>query len=517
MPTEMTDNVRVVMQYARQEARWFGGGAVESIHLLLGIMKQSESAAVRILKELGINLKKLSLALESTAPEIGAEATGELPCSANLKKIIRAAEAVAEAHRRVRVGTEHLLMGIMKIGESRAAKVLSRFEVTVEKVTEQASRLLASHEAPEMAAGDVAAIADVDMISAATGPEATQNIYRILDANLNRAGEALRVVEDCARFVMDHRVLAQETKALRHRVHHAMEKLEIPSAELLAARDTATDVGTLLGGVGDVSRTTLSVVLRANFRRLAESLRTLEEYAKLVRKPWGSFERLRYETYELEKSFAHPGQKRASLQDTLLCVLVSRSRSGRSTLSVLEEVLNGGCRMVQLREKDLSDRELLELATKARHMTPQAGALLIINDRADVALRVGADGVHVGQTDLPVNEARRIVGFDRLVGGSAHSVEQAVEAESAGADYIGVGPVFHSPTKPELGSSGTELIRSVADIRVPFFAIGGITLESLPRVLAVGASRVAVSSAIIESDDICEVTRSFLDKLRSAT
>ena len=265
--------------------------------------------------------------------------------------------------------------------------------------------------------------------------------------------------------------------------------------------------------VGDADRTALPELLRANFRRLTESLRTLEEYAKLLRKPWNAFEQLRYEAYEMEKSFSRPGPKRASLENVRLCVLVGHSKTGRPALEVLEGVLAGGCPMVQLREKDLPDRELLELATEARHMTHRAGALLVINDRADVARRVGADGVHVGQTDLPINEARRIIGFDRLVGGSAHSVEQALEAESAGADYIGVGPVFSSPTKPELGSSGTELIRSVADVRIPFFAIGGITVENLPRVLAAGASKVAVGSGIIESDDISEITRAFIKAL----
>jgi len=516
MPMEMTDNARAAMRCAGQEARWFGSGAVESVHLLLCLMKRPESAGARVLKELGINFKKVSLALESTAPETRSDMTADLPHSANLKRIVLAAEGEAEARRRVRLGTEHLLMGILKVSESRAAKVLSRFEVTVEKASPLISRLLVKRETDEVSQGDAAAIADVDIEVAARGPEATKNVYRILDANLNRAGEAIRVVEECARFVMDHPILAREAKGLRHRLHHAMEKLEIPSAELLAARDTAGDVGTLLSGVGDVSRATLSAVLKANFRRLAESLRALEEYVKLVRKPWAAFERLRYEAYELEKAYAHPERTRASLEEIRLCVLVGHSRSGRAALEVLEEVLDGGCRMVQLREKDLPDRELLDLARKARHLTQQAGALLIINDRADVARQVGADGVHVGQTDLPLVEVRKIIGLDRLVGVSTHSVEQASEAESAGADYIGVGPVFHSSTKPKLGSLGVELVRSVASIRIPFFAIGGITLENLPRVQAVGATRVAVGSAVRESDEICEATRRFLAELQNA-
>lgn len=513
MAMEMTENGCAVIGLARQEARWLGSRAVESVHLLLGITKRPQSAAARILDALGLHPRKLALTLEGISSQAHADMLGELPYSENLRKILLAAEAAAEAHQRVRLGTEHLLLGIMQVPQSRAAVLLARFDITPEKVSRELTRLVLEHRVPEVSQETSAAVVDLDVSWAASGPEAIRNVYRILDANLNRAGEAIRVVEDCARFILDHPVLAQEAKALRHRLRHAMDKLAIPSSEFLDARSVSSDVGALLGSVGDVSRDTLSTVLRANFRRLAESLRTLEEYAKLARKPFDSFERLRYETYDLEKAFASPGPRRASLDDVHLCVLVGSSPSGRSTLEVLEEVLYGGCTMIQLREKNLPDRELLELARKARHLTHQAGALLIINDRADVAHRVGADGVHVGQSDLPVNEARRIIGFDRLVGVSTHSPDQAFEAEAAGADYIGVGPVFHSPTKPDLAGAGFELLRAVADIRLPAFAIGGISLDTVPRLLAAGASRVAVSSAVIGADDICETTAAFLKSL----
>ncbi len=514
MPIEMTENACAVLGCARQEARWFGSGAVESIHLLLGITRQPDATAARVLQALGINAKKVALTLGTTAPETRPDMTGDLPCSPNLKTILAAAEDAARAGTRVRLGSEHLLLGIMAVPHSRAAKLLARFELTPAAVAEQVARTLAEHKTPEITQGDLAAVVDLDVHFAAAGPDATRNVYRILDANLNRAGEAVRVIEDCARFILDHPVLAQEAKSLRHRLRHAMDTLEIPSAQLLEARAVTSDVGTLLTSVGDVSRATLSTVLRANFRRLAESLRTLEEYAKLARKPFDAFERLRYDAYELEKHFAQPLPKRASLDDVSLYVLVSASSTGRSTLEVLEEVLDGGCRMVQLREKNLPDRQLLELARAARQLTHRAGALLIINDRADLAHRVGADGVHLGQSDLPVHEARRIIGFDRLVGVSTHSPEQAFEAEAAGADYIGVGPVFASPTKPGVPVAGPELLRAIADIRLPFFPIGGITLDTLPGLRALGASRLALSSAVINSPDICETTRAFLHALR---
>ena len=509
----VTQHAGNVLRTARQEARWFGSGRVETIHLLLALIKEDDCTASTVLAGLGVNLKKLRLDLEGTAPETRPSGSGELPLSLNFEQVAGIAQQEADKTRDVLVGTEHLLLGILDLPASRAARILLRFDVDPDKVRRKIAELKTRRGIPELNQDSAQAVAGLDLGSVLNRPEAAKNVYRILDANLNRAGEAIRVIEDCARFVMDHPVLAGDAKALRHRLQQTMDELAIASSQLLQARDTAGDVGTLLSDVTEMKRADLAAVLRANFRRLQESLRTLEEYAKLLEKPSAPFERLRYDAYMLEKSFSVPPPKRASLEHAALCVLVSRSKSGRPTLEVLEEVLAGGCRMVQLREKELPDRELLELARKARRITRNVGALLIVNDRADVARRVGADGVHVGQTDLPVNEARHVVGFDRLVGASAHTADQALQAEAAGADYIGVGPIFPSPTKPHLRQVGVSLLREISSIRIPFFAIGGVNLDNVDRILALGARRVAVGSAVVESPDICQTTKLFVDRL----
>jgi thiamine-phosphate pyrophosphorylase len=164
--------------------------------------------------------------------------------------------------------------------------------------------------------------------------------------------------------------------------------------------------------------------------------------------------------------------------------------------------LAGGVAVVQLREKDMPERRLLELGRRVRVWTREAGALFIMNDRADLAVAVDADGVHIGQDELPVKEARAIVGPRRLVGVSTHSIEQARRAVLDGADYLGVGPVFPSATKAFESLAGLELIRAVAaEISLPWFAIGGINAENASAVVAAGARRVAVSHAILSAAD----------------
>ena len=166
----------------------------------------------------------------------------------------------------------------------------------------------------------------------------------------------------------------------------------------------------------------------------------------------------------------------------------------------VEAALAGGVDVVQLRDKDASDDELVEAGRRFRRLTREAGALLVVNDRPDLAVACDADGVHVGQDDLPVAAARAIVGPERLVGLSTHSPEQIRAA--AGADYLGVGPVFATPTKPGREPVGLELVREAArSAMVPWFAIGGIDLETVAQVLAAGATRIAVVRAIADAPD----------------
>lgn len=176
--------------------------------------------------------------------------------------------------------------------------------------------------------------------------------------------------------------------------------------------------------------------------------------------------------------------------------------AGRPLAGVAAQAIRGGADAIQLRDKQASARQLLDAARRLLAVTRPAGIPLIVNDRVDVALAAGADGVHLGQDDLPLAEARRILGPARLIGQSTHSLEQALTAERDGADYIGVGPIFPTPTKPSYGSVGTALIRLVAGrVRVPAVCIGGIDSRTIHEALAAGAGAIAVVRAVCGADD----------------
>jgi len=198
-----------------------------------------------------------------------------------------------------------------------------------------------------------------------------------------------------------------------------------------------------------------------------------------------------------------------SCSDWRLYVIVDRAAVGpRGLEEVAAAAIRGGADVLQLRDKAASARRLLDAARALLALTRPAGIPLIINDRPDVAASAGADGVHLGQDDLPLPEARRLLGPDRLIGQSTHSLEQAVAAEAAGADYIGLGPIFPTPTKPEYGSIGTALISAVASrVRVPVVCIGGIDASTLPQVLKAGAKRVAVVRAVCAVADPAAAAR----------
>jgi thiamine-phosphate pyrophosphorylase len=184
---------------------------------------------------------------------------------------------------------------------------------------------------------------------------------------------------------------------------------------------------------------------------------------------------------------------------------------------VTRAALEAGAGIIQVREKKMSDRELVTYGRLVRNWTAQAGALFIMNDRPDLAVLTDADGVHVGQDELSVRDARRIVGPSRLVGVSTHSLEQARQAVLDGADYIGVGPVFASTTKNFSKLAGLDFVRQVAaEMTLPAYAIGGITLDNLDEVLACGARRVAVSGAICGAENPSEAAVELRQRLAAA-
>lgn len=183
--------------------------------------------------------------------------------------------------------------------------------------------------------------------------------------------------------------------------------------------------------------------------------------------------------------------------------VTSQSMSeGRSTLEIIEAALRGGIRLVQLREKDLSREEYLALASEARELTSRANAILMMNDYIDVALEVNADGVHLGQDDMDIDEARKL-GPDLIIGSSTHNIEEAVEAEALGASYINIGPIF--PTNTKLWTDdylGLELLTEISShVNIPFTVMGGIKEHHIPDLKSVGANTIALVTAITAADD----------------
>jgi len=206
--------------------------------------------------------------------------------------------------------------------------------------------------------------------------------------------------------------------------------------------------------------------------------------------------------------------KKDFLHRIRLYVLISSNIAKKSVKETARLVIDGGADAVQLREKTISDSKFISLAREVRDITTKRGSLLIINDRVHVVRKVNADGIHLGQQDMSALEARNIIGDEKIIGVSTHSITQARQAQKDGADYIAIGPIYPTSTKDHEPSVGIEIIHEISEaVSIPIIAIGAITLENLDGVLKAGASRIAVCSAIIGSKDIYSSTRQFKEKL----
>ena len=329
-------------------------------------------------------------------------------------------------------------------------------------------------------------------------------LMRIVDASANRAAEGLRTLEDLARMVLDDAELTAQLKGQRHRLTEALRT--IPMAERLAARDTAGDVGTGISLASEQRRASIDQIAAAAAERTSQGLRSLEEALKgMDPKAAGEVEQLRYGVYQTAaKVQLKLADDRSKLKTCRLCLLIDCRRPGSSqweSLDRFEERLRGlaqaGVDLVQLRDKDADEGILLAYARKGVEALRPTGVPLIVNDSIAVALVSGAAGVHLGQEDLPLHEARELIGRRLWIGISTHSLEQAIAAQEGGADYIGCGPTFPSKTKSFDHFPGLDLLRAVQQrITIPAFAIGGITREGIAQVRGCGIDRVAVSHAV---------------------
>jgi len=202
--------------------------------------------------------------------------------------------------------------------------------------------------------------------------------------------------------------------------------------------------------------------------------------------------------------------------DWKLCLVAdAEAAQGRDLPNLIEKAVDSGVTLVQLRAKGMPTRKFLQLALQTAELLKAKGFPLIINDRIDIALACGAEGIHLGQDDLPLSYARKILGKKKCIGISVNTLKEAEEAEKGGADYLGVGPVYDTPSKRDLkailGPSGLKVIRE--KVKIPILAIGGINAENVMEVMSCGADGIAVISALIGAEDISEATRELIKKI----
>jgi thiamine-phosphate pyrophosphorylase len=323
----------------------------------------------------------------------------------------------------------------------------------------------------------------------------------------------LRVVEDYLRFVLDDAHLTGLAKSLRHRLAELV--MALPAEERHAARETQQDVGTRISTLAEQVRPDAAAVALASFQRTEQALRSLEEFSKPLNTELAAgFEQLRYAVYTLEKAADLTRSSLSRLADARLCVLVDGRASLDEFARLVESLVSAGVDMLQLRDKRLADRMLLERARKLRQLTRGTSSLAIINDRPDIAALSDADGVHVGQDELSVHQARQIVGPRALIGVSTHNLAQAQLAVLDGASYLGVGPTFPSRTKEFADFPGPAFVAQVAsEIRLPAFAIGGIDARNVSQVISAGLRRVAVGSAVVDAADPAAAVRELRELL----
>jgi thiamine-phosphate pyrophosphorylase len=344
----------------------------------------------------------------------------------------------------------------------------------------------------------------------------------MIDANLNRSSEGLRVLEDVARLLLNDVELTQQLKLLRHSLAQKTESLNV---SLLSHRDSEHDVGHLRSEDKELTMEATSLrglldLVTANAKRVEESLRVVEELAKLPElSPMlnsASFEQMRFTLYALERDLISRISRRDKIErlSGLYVILDRQFLAGRDELDIAGQMIEGGARVIQLRDKQSKKRELLLVAQKLQKLCSQAAVLFIINDYLDLAMAVDADGLHIGQEDLPLPVVRRELPIDKIVGCSVTTVSQATKAQNEGADYIAVGSMFPTTTKKEATVVGVDVLKEISRrVSTPLVAIGGINQNNIDEVVAAGADAVAVISAVLHEKDVRGAVQKLVAKM----
>ncbi len=348
-----------------------------------------------------------------------------------------------------------------------------------------------------------------------------KGIYTVLDANLNRAVEGLRVCEDIFRFAVKHKI-SSDFKALRHRISRTFS--DDTRRLLVGSRSTSSDGQKFIDTESEGIRSCVSDIFTANIKRAIESSRVLEETGKALDPSYGAeFQETRFMLYDLEQrglSVLAKAEYLSRFSNAVYSIIDSKFVSDHNLVAACRDLISSGAGIIQLRMKGAGAGEYLSRCMDISRVCMESNVLFIVNDRPDIAVLSGAAGLHLGQEDVPVDMARDICGDQMVIGVSTHNVSEFDMALGTSADYIALGPVFDTSSKDTDTLSGVGLdflSHGSAKTDRPLVAIGGINRNNLSSVSGTGIRCVAVISELFSSGSCGESFKKLNDALLNST
>ncbi len=352
-------------------------------------------------------------------------------------------------------------------------------------------------------------LAKIDMNWMSLDPNTNRCVAQLIDANLDRAREGLRVVEDWCRFALDKKELVITLKDWRQQLgrHHKDVYKQ--------SRSTERDQGIGLSHPEQENRHSPKQIISANCSRAQEALRVLEEFSRINDPALAKCaSEIRYQLYELELEIIKASLHNQRKQKLEKCKAYLITNPHPNLLKIVEQSIKAGISIVQYRNKIDNDLDKLSQAKEMAYLCKRNNALFIINDRIDLAIAVDADGIHLGQNDMPYLIARKILGDEKIIGRSTHCLEELLCAQKEGCDYVGAGPIYHTNTKSIKSPTGIKYVKEATKFsKLPYFAIGGINSSNIHEVISAGAARIAVSGAIMNAKDPTLATIELLNKV----
>ncbi len=322
-------------------------------------------------------------------------------------------------------------------------------------------------------------------------------IFQIIDANLDRAREGLRVLEDWARFGLGENDCVKRIKNFRQIL--GKNHLEVYKQ----SRNQTEDKCKGMTHQEQINRKTSEQIISSNSGRVQEALRVIEEFSRLHNHELSKIaSEIRYEIYTIEIDLLSLSKCKKSQEILKVNDLYVITDQKNNLLKIIEEILIAGVRIIQYRFKTGTDKDHLQEAIKIKNLCRRYSSLFIVNDRLDIALAANADGIHLGQDDLDIKTARKLLGYSKIIGISANNEIDICNALKEGCDYIGIGPLFETTTKKGKKPLGIEKIKTLTkDLNIPWFAIGGIKSKNISYLKACGFKKVALVSEIMNSED----------------